>query len=81
MVSGITDDQGAEHGSNTSSGSGDTDGGGSSTNRLGGGGRDEGGLVDGRADRSSGSQGQTGVDSRVMACILKNQIIYTSQNK
>merc|ERR1719354_273117 len=57
-VSGITNDQGTEHGSNTSSGSSDTDGGSSSTDKLGGGvnvcpgggGRDESGLVDGGAD-------------------------------
>ena len=71
-VSGITDDQGAEHGSNTSSGSSDTDGGGSSSDELGGGVNvcpgsrcgDEGGLVDGGADRSGGSQGQTGADGQ-----------------
>ena len=36
-VSGVTDDEGAEHSSDTSSGSSNTDGGGTSTDELGGG--------------------------------------------
>ena len=36
-VSGVSDDEGAEHGSNTGSGSSNTNGGGTSTNEFGGG--------------------------------------------